>query len=354
MESKETALGLMDLMICPGFSVKDNKILRVNEEARRLFLEPGMDLSPLIVSGKEEYAAFESGCLYMTLALAGTEQGVTVTRVEDVDIFLADEETELRELQVLSLAAQQLRMPLSNVILSADQLSPLQQEEKSQDYMARLNRGLSQMLRLVCNMSDTLRYIRGGRREMRNISSVLDEIFQRAEELSQQAGVTLHYTGPKEDIFTLTDTEQLERAVYNLISNALKFTPRGGSVEASLKQSGKILRLTVQDSGSGIADGVLKNIYTRYLRQPSLEDSRYGLGLGLVLVRAAARTHGGTVLIDQQAEGTRVTMTLSLRDSPDTMLKSKLLTVDYAGERDHGLVELSESLPAELYLPHKK
>ena len=91
-------------------------------------------------------------------------------------------------------------------------------------------------------------------------------------------------------------------------------------------------------------------MFSRYLRQPALEDSRYGIGLGMVLIRTAAANHGGAVLIDQpEGTGTRITMTLSIRQSKETVLRSNILRVDYAGERDHGLIELSDCLPAELY-----
>ena len=104
------------------------------------------------------------------------------------------------------------------------------------------------------------------------------------------------------------------------------------------------------DSGSGIAQSVRSSVFSRYLRQPALEDSRYGIGLGMVLIRTAAAHHGGTVLIDQpEGAGTRITMTMSIRQSKQATLRSNVLRVDYAGERDHGLIELSECLPTELY-----
>ena len=347
METKD--MDFIDLLVCPGFCVKENKIIRVNEAAARQFLKPGMELQPLLVTGQEEYSAFQGGCLYLHLSIAGTVQGASVTRMGDTDVFLSDEETEIRELQVLSLAAQELRMPLSSVIFSADQLSSMQKTKKAKAQLARLSRGSAQLHRIVCNMSDALRYLRGGKLQIRSVTSLLEEIFGRASLLAQETGITLRYTGLQEEIFTLTDSEQLERAVLNLISNALKFTAPGGTVDAVLTRKGKLLRLTVQDSGSGIAEGILQNIYSRYLRQPSLEDSRFGLGLGMVLVRAAARTHGGTVLIDQPGVGTRVTLTLAIRENTDSLLRSPVLSVDYSGERDHALLELSDVLPASLY-----
>ena len=349
MENSVSPLDLIDMMLFPSFCVRDQKIIRVNEAAKRAFLKPDMEIMPLLTTGLQEYASFREGCLYLTLTLAGENQGVTVTRVGDVDIFLADEQTELQELQVLALAAQELRMPLSNVILAADQLG--QRAESTRECAARLNRGTAQLQRMICNMSDALRFLKGARYQVKNVTALISEILEKAGTLSQHTGVSFRCQLPQEDIFTLVDEEQLERAIYNLVSNSLKFTPAGGTVEAILARKGKLLRLTVQDSGSGISDGILKNIYTRYLRQPSLEDSRHGLGLGMVLIRAAARNHGGTVLVDRPGEGARVSMTLAIRKPSEAFVRSPVVRFDYAGERDHGLLELSESLPADLYLP---
>ena len=68
------------------------------------------------------------------------------------------------------------------------------------------------------------------------------------------------------------------------------------------------------------------------------------------IIRTAAAHHGGAVLIDQpEGVGTRITMTMSIRQSKQATLRSNVLRVDYAGEQDHGLIELSECLPTELY-----
>lgn len=349
MEKQRNTPAIIDLVACPGFCVKNSRIIQVNDAAKRLFLEPEMDICDLLLTGKEEYANFSGGCLYLSICLADQAQGALVTRIDDQDIFLVDADTELKELQLLALAAQELRTPLSNIMISADRLTPMQKEPKCQEQMARLNRGTTQLLRLVGNMSDALRYRQGCRLQLRNISALLEEIFEKAATLAQSLGVTLVFTGLQQDLYSLADSEQLERAVLNILSNALKFTPRGGTVDAVLTKKRNLLRLTIQDSGSGIGEGILQSIFSRYRRHPSLEDSRFGLGLGMVLIRTAAANHGGTVLIDQPDAGTRVTMTLRIQQPTNTVLHTKVLSFDYAGERDHALVELSETMPAVFY-----
>ena len=115
-----------------------------------------------------------------------------------------------------------------------------------------------------------------------------------------------------------------------------------------------MLFLTVQDSGSGIAGEIRGNVHTRFLRQPGLEDSRFGIGLGMVMIRSAAAAHGGTVLIDHpQGCGTRITMSMAIRQDTDSMVRSSMLQIDYAGDRDHALIELSNVLPSTPYSAKK-
>ena len=347
MEKQKNIQNMIDFLVCPGFSVESGRISQVNEAAERLFLTPGTEMASLLVTGQEEYASLHSGCLYLTLSLAGDSRGAVVTVMEDCQLVLVDQDQELRELQVLALAAQELRTPLSNIMISAERVVPA--EDTSREYQGRMNRGLNQMLRLVGNMSDALRYAKGWQPETRNVPAMAAELCEKAQVLCAEKNINLSYQIPDREIYSLVDPEQLERSFYNLLSNALKFTPEGGSIQVSLTRRKKLLCLSIQDSGSGIAQGVLQNVFTRYRREPSLEDSRYGLGLGLVMVRAAAANHGGTVLIDAPEKGTRVTVTLAIQQTGKAMLRTPKLRVDYAGERDHGLLELSEVLPAPLY-----
>ena len=148
----------------------------------------------------------------------------------------------------------------------------------------------------------------------------------------------------------MADPEQLERAVLNILSNAMKFTPENGSIQASLTRRGNLLRLSVQDTGDGIDESIRAHLFHRYLRQLTLEDSRFGIGLGMVLIRSTAANHGGTVLIDRcQGKGTRITMTLAIRQSKDTLLRSPVSRIDYAGGHDHILLELSDCLPLSAF-----
>lgn len=353
MEENKETLGMLDLMVRPVFCVKNNKIIKLNPAAEGLLLTVGADISPLLQTGREEYLSFEGGCLYLVLNIGGVPLGASVTRMEEADVFIVEQDADQSELRSMALAARELREPLNNVMITAERLFPmtaLEEDEALQKQVARLNRGLYQMLRILGNMSDAGRSCTVSRQETRDVGSLFDEIFEKAEGLMAHTGLSLTYRKLPEQVLCLADGEQLERAVLNMLSNAIKFTPKGGTIDASVTRNGRFLRLQIQDSGSGIAESVRSSVFNRYLRQPSLEDSRFGIGLGMVMIRAAAANHGGTVLIDQpQGMGTRITMTMAIRQSADTALRSPIMRVDYAGERDHALIELSDCLPVDAY-----
>ena len=352
MTTQKDSGKILDFLICPGFSVSDHIITEVNQAAAAMLLTPGTDVRSLLLTGEEDYAAFTGGCMYVTLNIGHDGWGAALIRRDGIDYFLLDQANQSSVLQVLALAAQDLRRSLSSALISADQLSQHMDSEdtESREQLSRLNRGLYRTLRLIGNMSDAGSWPGGTRQEIREAGKIMAEIFQKAQAMTESLGITLHYTPLTEQIYTLINHDQLERAVLNLLSNALKFTPSGGTIQAVFRRSGKKLLLTITDTGCGIQKDILSTIFQRYLRQPGLEDTRFGLGLGMTLVRNAASAHGGTVLIDQpEGFGTRVTMTIAINQNMEAGFHSPILGLDYSGELDHMLLELSDCLPAHFY-----
>lgn len=338
---------MLELMLRPAFCVKDNKIQLCNTAAQALPLSPGGDIRELLLTGQTEYAQFSQGCLSLHLRLPPRNPEACVSRVDGWDVFVLDTQESDAALQALALAARTLREPMSGVMLSAGQL--MDQEQAPTPQSAALRRSMHQLLRILGNMSDAERYTHSSHQELLDADSLFQEILEKAQTLLADSGTELRWQPLNQPVMTLADREQLERAVLNLLSNAVKFSPKGTALTVSLTRHGQMLYLRLQ-SGGHMDPAVLGGIFSRYLRQPGLEDSRHGLGLGMLLVRSAAANHGGTVLIDQpQGQGVRITMTLAIRRSREATLCSPILLPDYAGNRDHALVELSDCLDTSAY-----
>lgn len=341
--------GWLNRCTCPGFAVKNHIITHCNQAAEALLLTPGTDVRELLITGREEYAAFQTGCLYLKLNLSANGWGASVSREADHHIFLLDQEPEDAHLRSLALAARELRSPLSNLMIAADSLMRASSEDAQiQEQLARLNRSLHQMHRLVNNMSDA------GKSDMltpvgiHDWNRLIHDIIEKIQTQLENTHIRLTYEGLPQSVSGLANEGQMERAVLNIVSNAMKFMPEGGSIHAKLTRQQNMLYLSIRDSGSGIADNILSNVFTRYQRQPGIEDSRFGLGLGMVLIRSAATDHGGTVLIDKpEGNGTRITMTMAIRQDTG-LLKTPVIPPLVDGSR-RVLTELSDSLPWELY-----
>lgn len=148
-----------------------------------------------------------------------------------------------------------------------------------------------------------------------DLSEVLDGVVLRFAERASQQGVALAFE-PRGDAPPVAevDVELLERAVANLLDNALKFTPGGGRIVLSAERSGQLVRLQVADNGRGIPAADLPHLFDRLYQarnDVAPASSEEGKGLGLSIVRRIVELHRGTVVAESApGAGTTVTITL--------------------------------------------
>jgi len=135
---------------------------------------------------------------------------------------------------------------------------------------------------------------------------------------AERAGVVLRAVLPAEPLEVDADRRALKQIALNLVSNALKFTPRGGSVTLTAQRAEEGLEIVVSDTGVGISSDDLHRL-GRPLEQAGDADQRAaGSGLGLSLVSAFARLHGGEMAMESTlGEGTTVTVRMPILALPD-------------------------------------
>lgn len=343
MKNPNESMAMLDMFTHPVFRVADGTITHVNTYAAACGVKEDTPIAPMLSSNQEEYAAFES-CLSLGLEIEGAPYIATVFRTENGDIVHLQASKETPETRILALAAQQLRAPLSEVMAAADGLS-------DKETAGLINKGLYQLLRQISNMSAASTY-RQGRlygMETANATAVINETMDKALLLCNKEGTRLAYKSLTEDIYCPVDREMLERAIYNLVSNAIKFSPAGSIASAVLTASAGKLRFSIE---SLVEDTALtqSNLFMRYVREPNVEDGRHGLGLGIPLTQYAAAAHGGTILMDRPTENTiRFTITVSMENPKGPVVSTPFPDFDYMGGWDHSLVELSDILPASAF-----
>lgn len=343
---------LLEFTSQPSFCVNNGLVLEANPAAQNRGIQLRMPIEDLLRSGREEYADFQDGQLFLTVGIGESVWDASVRKIDSVHIFVLEHDEQQTELRAFALAGSQMRNPLSNAISSLDELQKLiaSNDPNVRELEAILSKSLYQLQRLTGNMTDASRYRNESsvHLETAEIRGFLQEIFDKAAAHLDSSHVQLTFEAQCGSIYCLIDKEKLERTVFNILSNAATFAP-GGKIQAKLLHKGNRLYLSITDNGSGIPSRLYSSVYTRYMRQPEPEDSRLGIGLGLSLVCSTARAMKGTVLLQQPEDGgTKITLAFPIRQSKG-VLKSNVLKPDYAGERDHALLELSNTLPHSIY-----
>lgn len=229
---------------------------------------------------------------------------------------LAEQATRAKD-EFLAVVSHELRSPL-NAILGWNRLLRSQRGDDPQ--IARVTETVESsgqaQLRLIEDLLDTARII-SGKMNLETqpvelvdvISSALDTVRPAAD---SKGIVIVTNLAPEAGQIT-GDSDRLQQVVWNLVSNAIKFTPKGGQVWVELRRGGPGVQITVRDTGQGISLDLLPYVFDRFKQGDSSVSRRFGgLGLGLALVKHLVELHGGAVTVESPGEGQGSTFTVSL------------------------------------------
>lgn len=248
----------------------------------------------------------------------------------------------------------QLRIALFDLHLAAAQLVPAAKREKDpvlDAKAAQLDQSYYRLLQLVNNLNATAWFSRDKQVHLKNtdLVAMVHEIFASTDSLASLLGVKLRLVCPKSQHLCALDRSAVEQLLYQLLSNALKFTPAGGCVTLEVRFSAGHVQLLVSDTGCGIPEETLHTLFTRCLNPEDLPLPPQGLGLGLMLCRRIAEVHGGT-LTARSTVGQGSTFTLTLPDHLVNQIGVFDVEFSYAGGFNPALVNLADALPVEAFL----
>jgi PAS domain S-box-containing protein len=146
-----------------------------------------------------------------------------------------------------------------------------------------------------------------------DLVTAVDAAVQSVRATAEARGIHIASAVERTEMILDGDPDRLDQVLANLLSNALKFTPPGGTIDVQLHRSGGDARLTVTDTGIGIASEILPHIFDRFRQADSSTTRTHGgLGLGLALVRHLVEAHGGTVRAESAGVGRGATFTIVL------------------------------------------
>jgi signal transduction histidine kinase len=220
---------------------------------------------------------------------------------------------ELREVEELkqqffSQISHELRNPLTAIRASAqllllrawDALDPRQRH-----WVQSIDDSVDRLLSLVTRILD-LNRLRGGVFPLIRQPIELDKVVARALDVlgpqAEQKGLHLEQTSAGSGVVIAADEEALTQMLHNLVGNAIKFTPEGGSVRVAVADANTHAELTVRDTGPGIPAADLALIFEPYQQA---HQGRNGSGLGLAIVKGLVEAHGGSISVDsEEGKGT--------------------------------------------------
>lgn len=143
-------------------------------------------------------------------------------------------------------------------------------------------------------------------REPFSMAELAQDVVQKFALRAQQGGIALDFAGVTDQSFVVGDIALIERALDNLVDNALAHTPRGGKVILRLQRQQSAMRISVEDSGSGIPEQDLQSVFQRFYQVDNPQRSGAHAGLGLAITKRILELHGEPIrAISQQNEGTQ-------------------------------------------------
>jgi signal transduction histidine kinase/ActR/RegA family two-component response regulator len=216
------------------------------------------------------------------------------------------QETDRRKDEFLAILAHELRNPLAplrNALHVLRLASP--NPETLEHTRGIMERQVQQMVHLIDDLLDISRITRGKvelRKERVELAAAIQDALEACRPLIEAAGHDLAVSLPPEPIVLDADPTRLAQVFSNLLNNAAKYTPRGGSIRLTAERQGDEVVVKIRDTGIGIPADMLPRVFEMFTQvDRSLERSQGGLGIGLSLVRGLIELHGGSV--EARSEG---------------------------------------------------
>lgn len=237
------------------------------------------------------------------------------------------EELEQMKMAFYTNISHEFRTPLTLVMTPLSTLTKRYREEPLHSQLKGIYQHANDLLQLVNQLLDLRRWEMKGetiRMQYCQMEQFVASLTESFRESAAEKGIRLSFSAGDEELYTYTDKEKVQKIVYNLLSNALKFTQKGGEVAVSVAkvegdfQREPAIRITVSDTGCGMAEEELANIFTRFY-QISQTTHTGGSGIGLHLVKQYTEGLGGKVsVVSKPGEGSCFTIDLPSRQTADT------------------------------------
>jgi signal transduction histidine kinase/CheY-like chemotaxis protein len=277
------------------------------EEQRRAVLGLGLTsvMTVPIGSGGKVLGAItlayaESGRIYSQEDFTFIQEFTNHWRVllENARLYREISRRDLSKDTFLAYLSHELRNPLAPIKSALELLCMKNKDQELLEDIKTINHQFNLMARLLTDLLDKTRFTSGKiKLDMRqtDLTHIVESVARAVRPIVERAHITLRVSYPKEHIVLFADPTRIEQALSNLVHNAVKFTPPGGSITIDLTQSDGEAVLRVKDTGVGISTSEIGHIFELYYQSERTRQGNQGLGLGLLLVHDIVELHGGSV-----------------------------------------------------------
>lgn len=259
--------------------------------------------------------AFVLGATCASLLIYGVTRRSIRRIVRQADDRLAEEMATLKS-QLIANLSHEVRTPLMLIMGPVDDLLRNTRDPDQIRHLTNVQHNARRLLSLVNDLLDLSRLDAGEAAlqvQRTEYLSLVVDIVERFAERATRKGVTLHIDPPVSRINGSVDRVKVERAIGNIVSNAIKFTPAGGVVTVGLREEDGNAIVTVRDTGAGIAARNRGRVGQRFFRDDPTHANE-GAGIGLAVATELVQLHHGSIHLSSiEHEGTTINVRLPLR-----------------------------------------
>ena len=261
------------------------------------------------------------------------------------------EELNQSKLRFFTNISHEFRTPLTLIV---SQLEMLMERSDIQPLvyskLVNIHRNTLRMKRLITELLDFRKQEQGFEKfkySKQDIYAFLDEIYLSFKEYARGKQINLEFLNKDKNLEVWFDVVQLEKVIYNLLSNAFKYTPLGGTISLSVQEYENSVVVTVSDTGVGIAEESLDKIFDRFYQVDSMNNQK-GTGIGLALAKSIIEAHKGKISVrSMEGKGTTFVVELPLGDSHITDAQ-KIATPDIDSSCISELTVYGSQVPADV------
>ena len=305
---------------------------------------------PLIISGEER------GMVWSFRDITKKKAAEVMEKEIELQHKLLEEahHYDILRTQFFSMISHEFKTPL-NIILGVVQLMTMNHKntltcpyyDSTAKHINMMKQNCYRLLKLINNLIDITKIDSGFLNvnlKNREIIGVIEDITLSVAEYAEYLGITLIFDTDMEERIMACDADKLERVMLNLLSNAMKFTEKGDTIEVNICNKQDHIIVTVTDTGIGIPVDMKDTIFERFRQvDSSLMRKKEGSGIGLSLVKMLVDAHGGSISVESELEkGSKFILKLPATILEDEQSSHETITQNYSVNVEKIMIEFSD------------